>query len=256
MKTLTLYLTGICLMCFFTDVKAQSLYLGVRGGLSIPNLTAGSGNQNPLNTGYSSRLGPDAGIFAEYKISELFSVETMLQYSSQGGKKNGFQAFTTPTEMVVMFQPDQAPAYLYADYKSEAKMNYLMLPILVKFGWNISRTPLRLYVGAGPFASYLINASQVTSGQSQFFMDAAGQQPLPGGAQSFDATTDIKDQLHRFNVGIEGNLGFSYRIGVGNIFIEGGGNYGLLNIQKNAVDGKNNTGAATIDVGYSFLFGK
>jgi hypothetical protein len=76
-----------------------------------------------------------------------------------------------------MYPPGQAPPYLYADYKSEAKLNYLMIPLLAKFGLN-------------------------------------------------------------------------------NIFIEGGGNYGFLNIQKGSQNGKNNTGAATAVVGYSHWFGQ
>jgi len=58
------------------------------------------------------------------------------------------------------------------------------------------------------------------------------------------------------NAGIEGNIGLTYRFANSSIFVEGGGNYGFFNIQKNAVDGKNNTGAASATIGYSFWFGK
>lgn len=40
------------------------------------------------------------------------------------------------------------------------------------------------------------------------------------------------------------------------IFIEGGGNYGFLNIQKGSQNGTNNTGAATAVVGYRYWFHK
>ncbi|MDR3697425.1 porin family protein [Mucilaginibacter sp.] len=260
-------------------VNAQNFTLGVRGGISIPNLTAGSNNQNPLNTGYSSRLGPDFGLFCELKFSTHFSLQPMIEYSSQGGKKNGFQAFTTPDQLAQMFPAGQAPTYLYANYNSEAKMNYLMIPILAKYGWDFKHSPIRFYVDAGPFFGLLLNARQVTSGTSIIYLDAQGTQPLqipqqqaanvPAQTratafasaatdvqQSFDATTDVKSSLHTFNMGIEANIGFSYKIGSGNIFIEGGGNYGLLNIQKYAKDGKNETGAAVATIGYSYRFGK
>ena len=256
MKKFTFYLLSIGLIHFNSIAKAQDFSLGIRGGISIPNLTAGSGNQTPLNTGYSSRLGPDAGIFAEFKFSNLFSLQPMIEYSSQGGKKNGLQAFTTPDEITQMFPAGQAPQYLYANYNSDAKLNYLMVPVLAKFGWNLRKLPLRVYIDAGPYVAFLLSAHQVTSGESQFYTDPAGQQPFPGGEQSFNKTTDIKDQLHHTNVGIEGNVGFSYSFGLSKIFIEGGGNYGFLNIQKFAADGKNNTGAATVAVGYAYWFGK
>ncbi|MBS1527297.1 MAG: PorT family protein [Bacteroidetes bacterium] len=248
----------VLVIFFFYQIHgyAQNIALGFRGGISIPNLTAGSGNQNPLNTGYSSRLGPEASVFADFKFSELFSLQPMIEYSSQGGKKNGLQAFTTPDELKAMFPEGQAPQYLYANYKSEAKMNYILLPVLAKFSRPITGSRFTVYVDAGPFVGLLVSAHQVTSGQSDFYTDAAGTQPLPGGAQSFDANTNVRNSLHKFNAGIEGNLGLSYTIARSVVFIEGGGNYGFLNIQKNAVDGKNETGAAVATIGYSYWFGK
>lgn len=244
------------LFVFNASIYAQQVAIGFRGGVSIPNLSAGSGNQNPLNTGYNSRLGPEAAVFAELKFSRLFSLQPMIEYSSQGGKKNGLQAFTTPDEIKTMFPEGQAPQYLYADYHSEAKLNYLLIPVLAKAGWSIDHSPFRVYIGAGPFVGLLISAHQVTSGQSQFYTDPAGQQALPGGAQSFAGNTDVRNSLHRVNAGIEGNLGISYKIGRGDVLLEGGGNYGFFNIQKNTVDGKNETGAAIATIGYSYRFGK
>lgn len=250
------YLLLVMLMLSCAGVKAQNFALGVRGGISIPNLSAGGSEQNPLNTGYSSRFGPDAGIFAEFKFSNLFSIQPMVEYSSQGGKKNGLQALATPAELAAAFPPGQAPTYLYANYKSEAKLNYLAIPILAKFGWNFKHAPLRVYVDAGPFVSFLVSAKQVTSGSSNLYSDEAGTQPVTPGPQSFKASTDIKDQLNTTNLGIEGNVGLAYILKNSDIFIEGGGNYGFLNIQKGTANGKNDTGAATATVGYSYWFGK
>jgi len=245
MKKLIFYLSFSISTLLFFNADAQNVALGIRGGISIPNLSAGSNNENPLNTGYSSRLGPDAGIFAEFKFSDLFSLQPMIEYSSQGGKKDGLQAFTPPG----------APpsTYLYANYNSTAKLNYLMLPVLAKFGWNFKSSPLRFYVDAGPFLGLLVSAHQVTSGSSDVYVDPAGTQAEPGGAQSFNNTDNIKDQLHTFNVGLEGNVGLAYKFKKSCIFIEGGGNYGFLNIQKGTANGKNNTGAGTAAIGYSFL---
>ena len=78
--------------------------------------------------------------------------------------------------------------------------------------------------------------------------------PLPIGEQSLDNTENIKDQIHKNNMGIEGNIGLSYQISKSRIFIEGGGNYGLLNIQKGTANGKNNSGAATANLGYAYQF--
>lgn len=249
------WLLPAIVMFFGTTASAQQIDLGVRGGISIPNLTAGGSEENPLNKGYSSRQGPDFGIFGEYHVSKLFSIEAMISYSSQGGKKNGFQAFPTPAAYAPLLPPNTT--YLYADFKSEAKLNYLMVPILAKFGWNLGpKSPLRLYVDAGPFFGFLVSAKQDITGTSTLYMDEAHTMPLPGGAVKLDNKVDIKDQLNTFNFGISGNVGLAYLFGRNQVFVEGGGNYGFLNIQKGSANGKNNTGAATASIGYAYRIRK
>ncbi len=234
---------------------------GVKAGLSIPNLTSGS-SANPINSGYSSRLGPDFAVFAEFHLSPLLSIQPQLEYSSQGGKKNGNQAFTTPTQLSQRFPGGQVPQYLYADYKSVAKLNYLLLPILAKFNFRLGVHWL-LYADAGPFAAILLDAKNITSGSSNVYLDEKHTQPVitdPNSqtplVMSFDNTENIKSQLHTFNAGVEGSIGLACQLGRNKIFIEGGGNYGFINIQKGNTNGKNHTGAATIALGYACSFHK
>jgi len=267
MKKLIFYSSFFTLMFLFFNAGAQNkadsskftpgTTVGIRGGLSIPNLTGGgSSSENPLNTGYSSRLGADVAIDAEFRISKLFSIQPALEYSSQGGKKNGMQAFPTPSSYAPYFQPYPAPTYLYANFNNSSKLNYLMLPVLAKFGWDFSKSsPLRFYLDAGPFFGLLLSAKQTTSGSSDVYTlnpSTGAYQQISPSAEPFNATTDIKDDLHTFNFGIEGNVGFAYKLHNGAIFIEGGGNYGFLNIQKGTANGKNETGAGTVAIGYSF----
>jgi len=247
MKKLIFYSSLFVSTLFYFNASAQNVALGIQGGISIPNLTAGGSSSTPLNTGYSSRFGPDFGITAEFKVSNLFSIQPQLEYSSQGGKKDGFQAFPNT-------QPP--PTYLYANFNSEARINYLMLPVLAKFGWDFKSSPLRFFVDAGPFLGYLVSAKQVTSGTSMIYADAGRTEPVSPQPVPFDKTTDIKDQIHNANFGIEGNIGLAWKFKKSYIFLEAGGNYGFLNIQKVAADGKNNIGAATALFGYSFWLGK
>jgi hypothetical protein len=248
-------------LVYASQVSAQQWSIGARGGLAIPNLTAGSGSAvNPLNKGYSSRLGLGFGVVAEYKTSRLFSIQAMLEYAQQGGKKSGSQAFAVPPQMAPLFGP-QTPPYLHADFKSTAKLNYLLLPVLAKFGWDLGPAKKwRIYTGAGPFAGLLLSAKQITEGASQVYLDEENTKPVPANpanpaagmlALSFDNTKDIKDQLRSFNFGLAGNVGIGFKMKRNMIFLEGGGNYGLINIQKGSANGKNRSGAAIIMVGYA-----
>jgi len=229
---------------------AQSIDVGIKGGLSVPNLTSGS-SATPINSGFSSRLGVDAAVQAEFHLTKHFSIQPELEYSEQGGKKNGIQAFTVPDNMVSQFPAGEVPQYLYANYNSVAKINYLMLPVLAKYRFDINKH-WGAYVAAGPFVSMVLSAKNVSSGSSNIYLDDQQTQPVTSDAQSFDNTENIKSDLHSFNTGISGNLGINYKLPKGSIFVEGGGNYGLVDIQKDGANGKNKTGAAVFSLGYQF----
>lgn len=224
--------------------------LGIKAGLSIPNLTSGS-TSNPISSGYGSRLDADAAIHIEFPFCAHFSLQPQLEYSSQGGKKNGTQSFSVPDELLPLFPAGEVPPYLYADYKSEAKINYLILPVLAKYRFYL-KGHWSAYAAAGPFISYLLNAKNITKGSSRIYLDPGKTQPVTAEPQSFDHREKITGDLHRFNTGISGHLGIGYKLKKGSIFLEAGGNYGLIDIQKGNVNGKNKTGAATIDLGYQF----
>ena len=248
MKKSALLLTFAALFILCGNLYSQQITIGAKGGFSIPNLTGGS-SANPLNDGYSSRLGADGGIYGEYHLTKPFSVSVGLEYSSQGGQKSGLQAFPNT-------QPQ--PTYLYADFKSEAKLDYLLIPVLARYTWKINKkSPFRIYAAVGPFAGFLLDAKQVTSGSSPIYLDAKGSEQIAP-SQSFGATTNIKSQLYTFNAGIDGFVGISYRLNRKSaLFIEGGGNYGFMSIQKGTANGKNYTGAGVVTVGYAYtLSGK
>ena len=228
----------------------KKIELGFKAGLSVPNLTAGN-SDNPINTGYSSRTGGAFAFHAEFHLSKRFSIQPELQYCAEGGKKNGNQAFSVPDEYAGFFPPDEVPQYLYADYKSTAKFNYLVLPVLAKYHF-LQKNNWDLYGAAGPFISFLVYAKNVTSGTSSVYLDPGHRQALTED-RSFDHTEDIKNQLHKVNTGILGHIGVARHFGKHSIFIEGGGNYGFINIQKGTVNGKNKTGAAVIQLGYALV---
>ena len=66
-----------------------TIYAGFKGGISIPNLTAGSNNQNPLSDGYSSRTGGDFGLLATFQFNKWIAFQPEIIYSEQGCKVNG-----------------------------------------------------------------------------------------------------------------------------------------------------------------------
>lgn len=242
----------LLLLCLLA-INAYSqgpVFLGIKGGLSIPNLHDGS-TGNLVNSGYGSRLGLDAAVQAEFPLKERISFQLELEYCAQGGRKNSMQAFPVPPELAGMFPPGQAPQFLYAHYSSEARINYLMLPLLAKYHVH-SGKHWDTYAAVGPFVSLVLTAKNITRGSSNIYLDAAGTQPVTQSPQSFDNTENIKNDLHAFNIGVSGHLGIARKTNSGSIFLEAGGNYGFANIQKGDGNGKNKTGAAVMNLGYQF----
>ncbi|HRI22333.1 MAG TPA: porin family protein [Panacibacter sp.] len=247
-KTSNLALLVIFVTIFNYSSAQHNIFLGVKGGISIPNLK--SSGDNPVSNGWSSRQGPYFGIVGELILDNHWSLQSELNYSSQGGKKNGLQAIPG-AEFAAYFPPGQTPPpYLYASYKSEAKLNYIELPILAKLNLPINNS-FSFFINGGIYAGYLVSARNLTSGTSNIYLDDKLTMPLLPVALSFDAETDIKDEIKKFNFGIQGGVGFSYSVNSTNkLQITGGGNYGLVHIQKDETNGKNNTGAATITLSY------
>ena len=217
-----------------SDKNVSKLTLGAFGGLNIPKLTGGSGN--PLSEGWSSRAGGAGGLTFTLNTSTHFAWSADLLYSSEGGQRNGMQALDGSS-----FNP-QVPTgtYFYADYS---------------FSLNKSS---RLYLDLGPYVGFLLNAKQKTSGSSVVYADPAGTQAVSVDPQtgqvfpaSFEANTDITNQIHSVNFGITGGIGISQTVGFGEVILNFRGAYGLTNIQKYSKDGKNQTGNLLISLGYS-----
>ena len=101
-----------------SETIGNKFTLGVMGGLNIPQLTGGGGNE--MSRDYTSRLGAAFGFTATYALSSKFDLVVDALYSSEGGKRNGVQAIAA--SQINSLAP--AGTYLYADYNNESIMNY------------------------------------------------------------------------------------------------------------------------------------
>ena len=239
---------------FSAPLSAQVTAIGVNGGISVPQLRS-SGN-NELSEGYESRLAATFGLFADLGITQQFSVKVAVNYAGQGGKRQGMQPVTAiPPDLSQLLSPG---TMLYADFKNEAILNYLEIPVTAKFTWG---DKLKYYINAGPYAGILLSATQKTEGTSPFYLDKAGTQPLgiqghPMPAQSFRADIDIKKDINPINFGLTGGIGLTYPLGeASEIILDARGAYGLTSIQKDTkANGKSHTGGLFLTLGYAYLF--
>ena len=276
---------------------AQDVKFGIRGGMNLSGMMAGNKN-TPVSEDYQSRLAPGWGIFTELQINPKFSLRLGVEYSGMGGKRNGMQAMPTMrlfTEMgnnIGMGITDSqlaalvalmggSPPYYYANVDNTTKFDYVMIPLMAQFGWNLGQSPWRVYVNAGPFASFLLSGKQVAKGTSKLYSDASGTTtlwdvlpdvmmvndvPVPksfvvsqlpdiektlGDPVTF-GTTNVTGELKSTNFGVTGNVGIRYQCKRNYFFLEVGGNYGFFTVQDDDANGNNRLGAVSVMAGYAF----
>lgn len=246
-------LVAIAFSCLLaTPALAGSYSLGVRAGSSIPNLRAG--NDDPMSTGWSTRVAPYFGVYADLGITPAFSIRPEIAYAAQGGKRDGMQ----PVDASSTGMPLPPGTTLYADYKNVAKLDYLEIPVLARYRFG---NGTGFYVNAGPYAGILLAASNETSGVSPLYLDAQRTQPVldPSGNPVYadlNASTDVKGDLNSFNWGVQGGAGYARPLGRGTLELDIRGGLGLANVQKDtAANGKNSTGNLVIGLGYSWALG-
>src|ERR1700744_5756920 len=119
--------------------KGQSTWLGLKGGISIPNLSGGG--DNPLSNGYISRLAANFGLQSEFVLQKHFSLEVELNYAGQGGQRKGVQPITNLPPELQQLAPING--YLYANFRNKAILDYLELPVMAKMTWG---TTFQFYV--------------------------------------------------------------------------------------------------------------
>ena len=269
-------------------LHAQDVRFGIRGGMNMTSMS--TVESTPLSEGYNSRIAASWNIFTELQYNPRVAFRFGVEYSGLGGKKSGIQAVPTQrliTEMgnsIGMGVTDDQlaalgalmmalPPFYYANVDNIAKLQYVMIPVTAQFGWNIGQTsPWRFYVNAGPFVSFILAGKQLGKGTSNMYYDATGTttlwDALPMPIQGFVANefpnisktlgdpvvfgeTNTTGEMKSANFGVTGNIGIRYKFNGNYLFMEVGGNYGLLTVQDDDSNGSNRLGAVSVMVGYA-----
>jgi len=280
---------------------AQDVKFGIRGGVNMANMSVV--NSTPISEGFNMRMAPGWGIFTELKYNPMVSFRLGVEYSGLGGTKDGMQAMPlmrlvtdmgnsigmgiTEQQLVALgVFATSMPPYYYANLKTAVKFDYVAIPLLAQFGWDIGTSPWRVYVNAGPFASFILSGKQVFKGTSNLFADESGASTLSNTwnttwnflqatgalpAEIISAVdemlpvidkkinepvtsgeTNITGEMKSVNFGVTGNVGIRYQHNRSCFFLEIGGNYGFFPAQDNDANGSNRLSAATVMVGYAF----
>ena len=161
MKTILIVLF-VCMN--YSIAVAQNVNFGIKGGLNLASLT---GDVSDLD----SRTSIHIGAMAEIEVSEVFSVQPELLFSSQGAKDSEFD--------------------------EELRLNYLNLPIMAKFYPTSG-----LSIEAGPQVGVLLSAQSEFDGEEVDVKDAISDLDL---GLNFGLGYKLDNGLNfgmRYNVGV------------------------------------------------------
>ncbi len=162
-----------------------------------------------------SRTSFHMGGLVEIPITESFSIQPELLYSSQGSQLKESEEFMGER----------------VSYEVKYKLDYISVPIMAKY--------------------YVIDGLGIEAGpQFGILVSAKGDYEISGLGMSESGTEDIKDELKKLDIGL--GLGASYRLDMGVFF---GARYvlGLTGISDSGDEDatiKNNV--FQLSVGYSF----
>jgi hypothetical protein len=249
MSIIKRFLFSLLFFSAAVDSHAQNFQMGLKGGLSLPDLSSGAGASD-VSKGYQTISGPDFAWVTDMKLAGKFSLEAAVEWSTQGGKKTGIQTIPA-SEFAQFFPPGSNIQYVYANFTSTVRLQYLMLPVLLRYDMDLDIAGhWKLYMEGGIFGGYMLTGKGSASGSSKVYKDKEETNPISSAVVTFDSVGDIRHQLHRGNFGIDGNIGIQYQLNSMAIFAEGGGNYGFINLQKNSENGINHTGSLIFRIGF------
>lgn len=162
--------------------NAQDIKFGLKGGVNLSNFTGDY-------RGLSSRVGFQFGGFMEYSLSEKFSIQPELLYSSQGAKLKD--------------------SSFDSSYENKTNVNYLNIPVMFKY-YVVDK----LSIEAGPQIGFLIG------GKTKDDVTFVGGEKY---SQSYNSKDDFKTLDFGLNFGAgydfteKISLGLRYNLGLANI---------------------------------------
>jgi Outer membrane protein beta-barrel domain len=151
--------------------NAQDTKYGAKMGLNIAN--------RPAEISSKALLGINIGGFAEFLVSDVFSIEPELLYSMQGNK---------------IYSSSNSGSSTYSS-TGKVSLSYLVLPVMVKY-----YIADKISLEAGPQIGYLVAASY----------DRTIENSIGGITTSTSTSSTDKSGLRSVDLGI--NLGAGYKV--------------------------------------------
>jgi len=198
----------------FSQTKTR---VGVTAGLNVSNLNESeSGSSNKFKAGFQ------AGVVADFSITDKFSIMPELLFSQRGAKYSETEAGI-------------------GSYSTSTTLNYLQLPINAAYKFDVG-VGSKVFVFAGPYFGYGLSGS----GKENYTYADASQNY----GESYDIKFGSKDEeMKAFDIGINVGVGYEFD----KIFFKLQWNPGFGNLLNYSGGGSVKNTNLAVTVGYYFL---
>ncbi len=189
-----------------SEYHAQDARFGLKGGVTYYKGTVDANlGFFSLELESDSRIGFSGGLFMEYPLSDLISIQPEILFIQKNQKEsedffelNGFNDFNDFDDF------DDEPLV-------ETTLSYIDVPVLLKVNIPLEGD-VQPFITVGPYVGYLLDAKDNLNGTDEF--------------DDFDDIGSIKDLVKDFNYGLIIGGGVNF----GNLFLELRYDMGLANI--------------------------
>jgi len=167
--------------------NAQDFSLGVKAGVNYAGTLTTDSDYNDL---FKAVIGPNFGVVAEYGLSDVFSIQGELMYSTSGslGDGDGLEYGEFPFEL---------------NSNADAKLSYLSIPVLAKY-YVTEAFSLEI----GPYFSFLMSAKK--DGSFSFVHPQLGEVAVV----EYDDEDVKDDQYNSTDVGAAFGAGYELENGL------------------------------------------
>ena len=176
----------LVLVAGFASVRAQSLSVGVRGGMNLANVAVEDEDDVELD----NRSGLDIGLLLNIGISESFSIQPEIHYMQKGYRFELEEEFFG--EVITIDQ--------------DVLLNYLEVPILAKLA--LGNETVQLMINAGPSLGYALNGKV----ESEIFGEKE--------EEDIDFSDDGNEDFNRLDFSMLFGLGLGFNTGPATIFVD------------------------------------
>jgi len=182
MKNVLKFLLLILCFASYTLHAQGDLKLGPEAGINYSLFNLKEDNQNATNE--QSIFGLKLGLVAEYRFVDMFGLQTGIFFDQSGSKGSILNGIKDVNNNIVN-----------AEFRYD--FNRLTLPLTAQVYFGDAQK-LRVFLGGGPFVSFLLNGRRSYD---------AGDFKLPDNYESREKIDFTGEGIHRLDYGVGINLG-------------------------------------------------